>query len=492
VNASFRLTLLLIVAAFTPKLSANDVIDLGSRRELFVDRFLFPTEMPVPLQMHEPRDEGIVLKFDNPWEGPHSGYVTILKENNRFRMYYRGISKPGPDGSPNERTCLAESNDGLHWTKPQLGLFEYEGNSANNIVLANAAPVTHNFCPTVDTRPGEPASRRYKAVGGTGKALFAYVSADGLHWSRQSDKPILGPEQMPFKFSHLFDSQNLTFWSEHENCYVCYFRVWDGVRRIARSTSQDFVAWSPAEMMEQQHDDGSGPKPAPVEHLYTNQTAPYFRAPHIYLAIAARFFEGRQVVTAEQAKALNVSANYFRDTSDAVLMSSRGGHIYDRMFLEGFLRPGIGLQNWVSRTNYPALNPVQTSPTELSIYANQDYAQPTAHVRRYSMRLDGFASLRAGAKEIKVITKPFRYVGDQLKINFATSAGGGIRFALEDVGDSAKSAKGFQESAEQIGNEIERTVTWKNENVVGSLAGKTVRMQISLKDADLFSFQFSR
>jgi hypothetical protein len=27
----------------------------------------------------------------------------------------------------------------------------------------------------------------------------------------------------------------------------------------------------------------------PVEHLYTNQTAPYFRAPHIYVAIAARF-----------------------------------------------------------------------------------------------------------------------------------------------------------------------------------------------------------
>jgi hypothetical protein len=245
-------------------------------------------------------------------------------------------------------------------------------------------------------------------------------------------------------------------------------------------------------MMEQQHDDGSGPKPAPVEHLYTNQTAPYFRAPHIYLSVAARFFEGRQVVTAEQAKALNVSEKYFKDTSDAVFMSSRGGHIYDRTFLEGFLKPGIGLQNWVSRTNYPALNPVQTGPNELSVYANQDYAQPTAHVRRYSLRLDGFSSLRAGAKEIKLVTKPFRYTGDQLRINFATSAGGGVRFGLEEAGSTTGGSTAVEDSLEQIGNEIERAVTWKNENAVAKLAGKAVRLQISLKDADLYSIQFTK
>ena len=432
-----------------------------------------------------------MLKFDQPWEGPHAGYVTILKDGDRFRMYYRGISKLGPDGSEHERTCVAESSDGLIWTKPELGLFDFQDRKANNIVLANAAPVTHNFCPMIDTRPGVAPHERFKAVGGTGKELFAYVSADGFRWTRFRDAPILSAKQMTFPFSHLFDSQNLVFWSDHEQTYVCYFRVWDGLRRIARSTSADFATWSPAVMMEQRHDDGSGTesRPAPAEHLYTNQTAPYFRAPHLYLAIAARFFEGRQVLTPEQAKAINVNPDYFRDTADAVLMSSRGGKIYDRTFLEGFLRPGIGPQNWVSRTNYPALNPVQTSPTELSLYVNQDYAQPTAHVRRYSLRLDGFASVHAGAKEETLLTKPFEYSGNAFKINFSTSAGGGIRFILQDVAGPTDSVP--SESLEQIGNEIERVVTWKDERAVWRFSKKRVRLKILLRDADLYSIQFT-
>ncbi len=104
----------------------------------------------------------------------------------------------------------------------------------------------------------------------------------------------------------------------------------------------DFREWSPAVLMSQLHDGGDGPRDAPKEHLYTNQTSPYFRAPHIYLSIAARFFEGRQVLTDAQAKEIGVNPSYFHDTSDAVLMTSRGGTIYDRTFLEGYLKPGIG------------------------------------------------------------------------------------------------------------------------------------------------------
>jgi len=70
-------------------------------------------------------------------------------------------------------------------------------------------------------------------------------------------------------------------------------------------------------------------------------------------------------------------------------MTTRGGSVYNRTFMEGFITPGIGLKNRVSRTNYPALNVVQTGPSEMSVFVNQDYAQPSAHLHRYSMRLDG-------------------------------------------------------------------------------------------------------
>lgn len=272
-----------------------------------------------------------------------------------------------------------------------------------------------------------------------------------------------------------------------EEQYLCYFRVFeDGIRRIARTTSPDFLTWSPPVLMEYRHPSGN----APIEHLYTNQTHPYFRAPHISVAVAARFMPGRQVLTDEQAKAINVNPKYFKDTSDAVFMTTRGGDTYDRTFLSSFVRPGIGAQNWVSRTNYPALNVVQTGETEMSVYVNQDYAQPTAHLRRYSLRLDGFASARAEFAGGELLTKPVVFAGEKLAMNFATSAAGGIRVEIQDA--EGKPIEGFalEDCQEQIGNEIERVVTWQGGTDVSSLAGQPVRLRFVMKDADLYAFQF--
>ena len=171
-------------------------------------------------------------------------------------------------------------------------------------------------------------------------------------------------------------------------------------------------------------------------------------------------------------------------------MTSRGGNVYDRTFLEGHIKPGIGLKNWVSRTNYPALNFVQTSPTEMSFYINHDYASPTAHLRRYSLRLDGFASVRSGAADGEMLTKPFTFSGNSLLVNFATSAGGGLRFELQDSAGKPLPGHSLSECRELIGNELDRVVEWNNSPTVTPLVGKTVRLRCVLKDADLFAIQF--
>lgn len=467
------------------------VLALGGRRELFVDRYLIERTSGVELRLATPRDEGIAVKLDAPWEGPYSNYATALRDGDRRLLFYRGRPAAGRDGDDGEQTCVALSDDGLRWTKPQLGLFDYQGSKANNIVLAGAAPATHNFSPMVDDRPGVPAAERFKAVGGAVDKLFGFVSADGLKWNRIRPEPLITKAHVPFPHVHLFDSQNVVHWSPAEQAYVCYFRVWDGLRKIARTTSRNFLDWTPAVMMRQLHDDGvRGPRPAPAEHLYTNQTFPYFRAPHLSIALAARFFEGRQVVTAEQAKRLGVQGDYFRDTSDAVLMSTRGGDVYDRTFLDGFLKPGVGLANWVSRANYPALNVLQTGPHEMSFYVDQEYAQPTNHLRRYSLRLDGFAAVRAGAAGGELTTKPFTMDGRRLAVNFATSAAGGLRVELQDADGKPLPGYALDECREQIGNEIERMVTWKNGEELGALAGRPLRMRFVLSDCELFAFQF--
>jgi hypothetical protein len=424
-----------------------------------------------------------VLQLDRPWEGAFSGYFTVIQEPGRFRLYYRCVPSANGDGNAAESTCYAQSADGLHWSKPELGLFEVDGTRKNNVVLAHLPPFSHNFAPFLDTRPNVPEAERYKALAGTAKSgLAAFVSADGLHWKKLREEPGLPPSQKT-----IYDSQNVAFWSAAENAYVCYFRVYKkvssgGFRWVARSTSKDFVHWTPP--VEMTFGD-AGP-----EHLYTNQTSPYFRAPHIYVGIAARFMPGRQVLTPEEAAAIRVDPKYFQDCSDAVLLTTRGGSQYQRTFLESFLRPGIGPENWVSRSNYPAWNVIQTGPAEMSFLVNKNYGQPTAHVTRYALRLDGFASLHAGYAGGEMVTRPLRFKGRALEINFSTSAAGSVRIELQD--EDGKPIPGFAlaDSREMVGDEIERIVSWKAGTDVSRLTNLPARIRFVLKDADVFSFRF--
>ncbi|HQW30153.1 MAG TPA: hypothetical protein PK529_13255, partial [Verrucomicrobiales bacterium] len=263
---------------------AADSVPIGGRRELFVDHFLVDQLNGVRLQLHAPRDEGVAFAFDKPWEGLFSGYATIVTlEDGRLRAYYRGKAVANRDGSEEEVTCCAESKDGRTWTKPELGFYEANGTRANNIVLMGANTSPHNFSPFRDKRPGVPDGERFKAFGGTmeGGGIVAWKSADGYRWEKMAEAPVITQSMVPYKY--MFDSQNVPFWSEAEGKYVAYYRVFeDGIRRIVRSESTDFLKWSPPVLIGYRHPGVE----APIEHLYTNQTSPYFRAPHLYVAIA--------------------------------------------------------------------------------------------------------------------------------------------------------------------------------------------------------------
>jgi len=59
-----------------PTREAIMTLDIGSRRELFVDHHLIERLDGAGLKLHEPRREGVAVRFDYPWEGPLSGYFT--------------------------------------------------------------------------------------------------------------------------------------------------------------------------------------------------------------------------------------------------------------------------------------------------------------------------------------------------------------------------------------------------------------------------------
>ena len=88
------------------------------------------------------------------------------------------------------------------------------------------------------------------------------------------------------------------------------------------------------------------------------------------------------------------------------------------------------------------------------------------------------------------MSKPFRFSGEELDINYATSAAGSLRFELQNEAGHAWSGYALEDSREIIGDQISRTVAWTGGTSVKALAGKVVRLRVVLKDADLFSLQF--
>lgn len=453
-------------------------LHIGDHRELFVDDYLIDRLTGARQVLHQPQPREQVLTVDEPWEGIYSGYFTVLKDGGKFRMYYRGMPEAKHD-LDTEVTCYAESLDGVAWEKPSLGLFEVKGTRENNVILARHR-ACHNFSPFLDANPDCKESERFKALGGTGKpGLIALTSPDGIHWKEMQSQPVIT--------KGAFDSQNVSFWSEVEKSYICYFRIFtNGVRWISRATSSDFIHWTEPESM------SVGDKP--IEHLYTNQTSPYFRAPHIYLGMPTRFFPGRKVLSDERTAAIGTARGFDlrNDCADIVLTSTRGGTDFPRTFMEAFIRPGLDIRNWTSRANYAAHGFLQTGSDGISIYVNHNVGYPTSHIQRYSMRLDGFASINASYLGGEIVTKPLIFAGDQLTLNYSTSAAGSVRVEFQDSNRQPVPGFALADCQEIIGDEIDRTVFWSGGSNARRLEGKPVRIRFVLKDADLYSFRFVR
>jgi len=458
----------------------DGVIALEGRREIFVDRHMIDTLINARLRLHHPHREGIALGFDRPWEGIFSGVIAVMKDGELCRMYYRGLPEVSTPELSSAVVCYAESKDGIAWTKPNLGIYQVNGTRDNNVVLANDPPFTGNFTPFIDRKPAVPPNERFKALAGDAKSgLVAFVSGDGIHWKRLRPNPVLT--------DGMFDSQNIAFWSESEEHYVCYFRTWtgegySGFRTVSRSTSRDFLNWTrPVEM---EYGD------TPREHIYTNGTHPYYRAPQIYLSFGKRFFPEKAALPPEEAEALVENPSYRVASSDAVLMSSRGGNKYDRTFMEAFIRPGADVRDWVSRDNTPAPYVVPANDRELYIYRLSHYAQPSSHLTRYSLRVDGFVSVLFPYEGGELITRAFTFTGRELELNFSSSAAGGVRVEIQDAKGAPLPGYELDKALEMIGDDIERAALWKKGTDLSELAGEAVRLRFVIRDADLYSFRF--
>ena len=482
----------------TESLDGQGIIDIGSRRELLVDDHLIASiSRDAALRLHRPVLQEIALVTDAPWEGNASGYYTVFQDDGAYRMYYRGWHFTHDSGSleyPHyEVVCLAESSDGITWSRPELGLVEYEGSRRNNIIIDardDSSPAI-NFVPFKDPNPNAADDARYKALANNRgyKGLFALGSPDGLHWNLLRDEPVIT--------KGYFDSQNLAFWDGERGEYRDYHRDFRHGRDILTCVSSDFLDWTEPVWVDY--------RPGRIAELYTNQIIPYFRAPHIFVGFPTRYVDRPWSAAiddlperAHRRIRADAQERYGAALTDGLFISSRDALTFN-IWPEAYIRPGLRpVDNWTYGDNYQnwglvtTRSPIAGAPDELSIYVNEGYWRgQSANLRRYTMRVDGFVSLNAPLSGGEMVTKPLSFKGRDLELNFSASAAGSVRVEiLHAQVDTAIEGFGLADCVEILGDDLERKVRWEPGVDLSKLSGEAVRLRFVLHDADLFAYRF--
>lgn len=461
----------------------TEPIDVGQDNQLFIDDLFFEKQDGVELVMHRPTLGEVMFKRDRPWEERSLDTPCIVKDDGLYRMWYRADqgSRTVPRES-NSWLCYAESPDCIEWTKPDLGLVEYEGSTKNNILFPaegiSGAPVKN---PSVIIDPNAPEYERYKMIARTvdvkPTTILGLVSGDGINWRPAADNALLtdGP----------FDSHNILIWDDERERYVIFLRGIDksvdgkfigGRRAIRRSESEDFANWSLPELVvtPDEHD-------ADDYHLYTNAAVKYHWAARAYFMFPMTLYNERSYPGAP-----------FNGLSDVIFATSRDGIRWGRRFREPFVAPGLDEQNWSDRNPMMGAGIVETGPTELSMVLQELHKSNDSGFRRCTIRKDGFVSVHApyfGWSEFT--TPPLRFSGARLELNYSTSGGGSIFVEMQYADGTPVPGFDLDHCAEIFGDKISGEVAWAGGGDLSALRKVPTKMRFRMRDADLFAFRFN-
>lgn len=497
-------------------------LEIGNRRQVFVDRTFLVQSEGVELWVHPPRKTSeLTIKPEHEWEkGGIGPYSSVMKIGPMYHMWYHAMdSTEWSTAKEGGAMCLARSNDGIHWEKPDLGLTEYAGSKQNNIVIGHGAAGMKigQDGAMVFFDPTAPEDQRLRLVshfGDLGAGIHIFSSADGIHWS-PTHKAILTARPEPR--GHHLDSQNVIFWDDRLHKYVAYVRKnlsekGSQGRAVARAESDklgDFPAVQdmPVVLAPDRSDAFLGG--TSVVDYYTSEAIKYPWADNAYYMFPQVYFHYIPDQMREFPKDVPTNAGPL----DTQFASSRDGIHWERFGRRPFLSLGMrGEFDWASARMIYGVVPDVAGREMYMYYRASDWlhgwdrdernkkllteaglgaSRNIAVISRVVIRRDGFVSVRAPLTGGEFTTPLMVFKGARLVLNVDTSATGIGRVEIRD--EAGEPIDGYRLTDCDLihtANEINRTVTWHGHSDVQRLAGKPVRLRFALRNADLYAFQF--
>ena len=458
----------------------------GPWRRLFLDAWALEEQQGLARIFHaaDKYPGNPVLKGDKPWESVQSAitgpyvYGTIAWDAGKLRMWYQVLNKGNQVG-------YAESRDGIHWTKPDLGIIDFNGSKANNFCLsAGQREIGGGEChnPSVIRCPGATdAQKRYALYGFDGKAGHARVaySPDGLHWTYVPET-----EKTP-----LFKSSDVVnfFYDPYQQRYTV---TWKTRSRRGRAAG---VAWS---------EDGlkwTKPYDGPIfaaDDLDPDATQiygmPAFPYQGMYIGLPwmyrARYFKSgdyafKKLHEAQEGspRTMEVQLAWSWDLINWTRAAGR----------PEFISLGSKGQ-WDSGMVYTARAPVLVDDKLYFYYGGSDGLHDDRRVNAAiglaTLRLDGFCSMRAGDSEGWLISRRDPFRKPAVTINARTGTNGYVLAEIIDRRNKVVPGFSKQDCVAFSGDSVRHELKWKTAQFTGAQKANDYKIRFWLKNADLFSY----
>lgn len=528
--------------------------DVGTRPQLALDHDLFDRMSNVQERLHPvTKHPEPVLKPEAPWEAPGQGalwgplYAAQDSASGRIRLWYQAYSiYPGRGGDTGDRACcIAESDDGITFERPDLGLKDWQGSRTNNIFMhgrSNPAlgDVAHSHG-TIDSAridPSEDPAYRFKAAvwmgrdsegfGGHGVAF----SPDGMRWTPYAHNPVVRfrdagdvvscaslrdfvePENsaaFPSAKYAMFPKMHAQLGRWNRRSFAVCFS--DDSAEIPYTRFDDpKLILSPDERDDDMAEDRlAGAREIlmyddPADHRCEFYGVQVFRRGDVFLGLLwvydtsyelSRLGTGNQLAIVEVQLVASRDCIHWRRVGNRQPVIPRGApDAFDsHMIFYHALPIAVGDEWW---TYYVGFNEGHAARNAYSEEQRERYwagvtagSQHLPSVGLGKIRQEGFASLTAGAETGTLITRPLRPGGGQLQLNASVAAGGAIRVEVQDTSGAPLASYGLDACTPIDGDAVRLPVRWGARDGDPGWAQREARLKFSLRDADLFAFAFS-
>ncbi|QGQ94329.1 hypothetical protein EHS13_05115 [Paenibacillus psychroresistens] len=506
---------------------------IDDKSQLFIDDHIIAEKKNVEKQFHQPTKlENPVLLPEHPWEGTSClAHGTVIKEaSGRLRMYYTGFVAEMPVDLNRKHVqmntmCIAFSDDGIHWEKPDLGMHPYGDRNDTNLFLPNQPDVTiyEQFSVIYDEKDSDPGRRWKMGVFHMGKDVllpnpdnpkliimspgpyegtgyYAYFSEDGFHWN-QYPEPIMSSgwtlELLKWPLPGVGENTSVMYDTARDK-FVAFVRIFDcrpGMpatwRARAICESDDFIHWTtPRVLFLPLEDDEPGLQ-------FYGSTG--FNYESMYLGLLRCWRSG----TTKQL--------YFQ------LVSSRDGQHWERA---AYRQPFIGNEplgtigaGYQSDFSNP---PIRMGDELWFYYGSSQFGKNVrpniGGICLAKLRLDGFASIEGGYATGSIVTRPLDFYGKLLTINglprkagkfgvtgsvehgmfvntgIVEGKAGNIVVEILDRHHNPIEGYGPEDCIPITEDSIAAPVRWKNHQDLSALEGETIRLKFHITNAGLYSF----